>query len=118
MNKHKGELMFQKLKDKTISAGISVAFDYKIKEFGEVLKFNLDSKNKTIELEVMLDGEREPLSVHIDNYELQEIDGKCYLVVQNLTTSRKWINVVASQYLNGQKIEVPQEYAKMLELVI
>ena len=110
--------MLQKLKDKTISTGIYTVFDYKIRGFGKVLKFNLDSKNKTIELEVMLDGEKEPLNIHIDNYEIQEIDSQYYIAVQNITTSRKWINVVASQYLNGQKIEVPQEYAKMLKLVI
>ena len=110
--------MLQKLKDRTISAGLFTAFDYKIKEFGKMLKFNLDSKNKTIELEVMLDGEKEPLNIHIDNYEIQEIDGIYYIAVKNITTSRRWINVVASQYLNGQKIEVPQEYAKMLKLVV
>jgi len=66
----------------------------------------------------MLDGEKEPLHVKINNYELREDGGKYYLVANDIITSRAWMNTVASQYLSGQKLEIPAEYAHMLKLVV
>ena len=110
--------LFAGAKDKSLSVAVQTAINYKIKEFGEMLKFNLDSKTKTIELELMLDGEKEPLHVKINNYELREDGGKYYLVANDIITSRAWMNTVASQYLSGQKLEIPAEYAHMLKLVV
>jgi hypothetical protein len=110
--------MFSKMKDKALSKGLVMAVNHQIKEFGEMLKFNLDSKSKTIELEIMLDGEKEPLHAKVNHYKLTEEDGKNFLVAKDVVTSRAWINTVASQYLSGQKFEIPTEYAKMLKLVV
>jgi len=110
--------LFAGAKDKSLSVAVQTAINYKIKEFGEMLKFNLDSKTKTIELELMLDGEKEPLHVKINNYELREDGDKYYLVANDIITSRAWMNTVASQYLSGQKLEIPAEYAHMLKLVV
>ena len=110
--------IFTGVKDKGLSSAVQVAINHKIKEFGDMLKFNLDSKSKTIELEIMLDGEKEPLHVKVNSYRLTEENGKHYLVENDIVTSRAWINSVASQYLSGQKFEIPAEYAKMLKLVV
>jgi hypothetical protein len=109
--------MFSKMKDKALSKGLVMAVNHQIKEFGEMLKFNLDSKSKTIELEIMLEGEKESLHVKVNSYKLTEENRKHYLVANDIVTSRAWINSVASQYLSGQKFEIPAEYAKMLKLV-
>ena len=105
-------------KDKTLSIAVKTAINYKLKELGEMLKFNLDSNTKTIELEILLDGEKEPLEVKINHYEISEENGKFFLVAKDISTSRKWINVVASQYLSGQQFEIPAEFASMLKLVV
>lgn len=110
--------MLSKIKDKTISKAIQVVIDSQIKKFGKMLKFNLDSKNKKIELEVMLDGEKEPLNVKINNYEIKEAEGKYHLIAKDITTSKKWINVIISEYLNEKKLEIPSKYLKILKLII
>ncbi len=110
--------MFKKIKDTALSKGIQIAINSQIKEFGKMLKFNLDSKNKTIEIEVMLDGEQEPLMVKVHNYELTEENGKYFIKIHRVTTSRRWINVLAGNYLEGKAFEIPSEYAKMLKVMV
>ena len=110
--------LFTGVKDRGLSVAVQTAINHKIKEFGEMIKFNLDSKSKTIELEIMLDGEIEPLHVKVNNYRLAEENEKHYLVANDIVTSRAWINSVAFEYLSGQKFEIPAEYAKMLKLVV
>ena len=78
----------------------------------------MDSKSKSIEMEVMLDGEKEPLSVHVQRYEMTQEGEKYFLEIQGVKTSRAWINVVASSYLEGKRFEIPAEYAKMLRVVV
>ncbi len=106
------------MKDAALSKGAKIAINSQIKEYGQMLKLNLDSTQKSIEIEVMLDGEHEPLKVHVRNYELTQENGKHLLKVHGVTTSRAWINTVASSYLEGKAFEIPSEYAKMLKVIV
>lgn len=110
--------MLRGLKDKALSKSLEVAINLKIKEYGKMLKLNLDSQNKTIEFEVMLKGEKEPLKVFVNNYEISEENGKYYLYAKDIKTSREWINIVAENYLKGEKIELPEKIAKTLQILI
>ena len=83
-----------------------------------MLNLKLDSKNKTIEFEVELKGEKEPLKVYVNEYVVSEEDGKYYLYAKDIKTSREWINIVAENYLKGEKIEIPEKIAKMIQILI
>jgi hypothetical protein len=109
--------MFASLKDKTVSFTLKQAVNFKIKEFGEMLNLKLDSQNKTIELELMLLGEKEPLNVKVGSYEISEEDGKFYLIAKDVKTSREWINIVAKNYLENQKFEIPENIAKTIKII-
>ncbi len=56
--------------------------------------------------------------IHVDNYELMEVDGNHQLRVRGVTTSRVWINIVASAYLEGKAFDISDEYVKMLKAII
>jgi hypothetical protein len=110
--------MLKKLKDAGLSKAAKIAVNQKIKEFGKMLKFELNSKEKTIYLEVLLDGEDKPLQVDIGSYELIQKDDKHLIVIHEVKTSREWINVVAAKYLEGKSFTIPSEYAKLLKVVV
>jgi hypothetical protein len=110
--------MLKKMKDAALSKGIKIAVNTQIREYGKMLKFNLDSQNKQIDIEVMLEGEQEPLAVHVGKYELTEGGGIHFLRIYDVTTSRAWINTLASTYLEGKTFEIPEEYAKMLKIIV
>ncbi len=110
--------MFNTLKNKAFSKGMMIAANKQIEPYGEVLVFSLDTKKKSISMEVMLKGEYDVLKVKIEKYTLVERDGKHLLQVTRLTTSREWINILAATYLEGREFEVPSEYAGMLTAVI
>ena len=103
------------MKDKALSTGAKIAINQYIKEYGEIVKLNLNSKFKSMDLEIMLDGEHESLTVQIENYAITEDD--C-LRISGITTSRTWINKLASKYLEGKEFRVPTEYAQMLRTMV
>jgi len=100
------------MKDTALSHGAKIAINTQMKDYGKVQKLDLNSKKKSIDLEVMLDGEVESLSVHIDNYELTEMDGIHQLKVSGITTSRAWINTLASSYLEGKAFDIIMALSK------
>jgi len=114
----KASSLLNNVKDQTLSFAMREFVNYKIKEYGAMLKLNLDSEKKSIEMEVMLDGEKEPLTVSVDRYTLIQKGERHFLQIEGISTSRAWINTVASSYLEGQRFEIPAEYAKMLKIIV
>jgi len=110
--------MFKKVKDIAVSKGVKVAIDKQIKEYGKMLKFNLDSKNRCIELEVMLEGESEPVTIIIDKYELTKKGDSHFITLNDIKTSRAWMNTMASLYLEGKSFAIPTKYAHMLKIIV
>ncbi|ADV46569.1 hypothetical protein [Nitratifractor salsuginis] len=110
--------MIRRLKDSTLSQGLTLLINSRIKSYGKVLNLKVDSKQKNIELEILLKGEKEPIQVTVNEYEVIEEKGHWYLLAQEIVTSREWINIVAENFLKGQRFEIPEQYAKMLKLVL
>ena len=110
--------MFGRMKDIALSKGAQIAINRQIEAYGKVQSLYLDSKKKSIELEVLLEGELEALKVHVARYELIKVDDRHRLKVNGVTTSRSWINTLASTHLEGKTFDIPSEYEKMLKAVI
>lgn len=106
------------LKDAAMSKAVQIALNRYIKEYGAILHLNLDSENKTIEVEILLEGEVEPLAVKVGKYEIVEENGANYIKVQDVHTSRVWLNTLASSYLEDKKFPVPAEYVKLLKVIV
>ena len=107
--------MIQKLKDKALSHGARVAMNQHISEYGEIVKLNLNSKFKTMDMEIQLDGEDECINIQVEHYEITEENT---LRISGVTTSKAWITTLAHTHLEGKFFDVPDEYAKMLKAVI
>ena len=110
--------MFGKMKDMALSKGAKISINKQIQAFGEVTVLTLDTQNKSIELDVMLEGELETLHVSIGRYEITGEVGSKKLSVSQISTSRKWINTLAATYLEGKSFDLPDEYAKTIEALI
>ncbi|MRI58620.1 MAG: hypothetical protein C6H99_03830 [Epsilonproteobacteria bacterium] len=106
------------LKDKTIAYTLKSFFNLQIKEYGQLLNLQIDSKSKRIKMELMLAGEKEPIEVEIGSYEIREREGKHYILIKNLKASREWIDMLARSYLDGYCIEIPAQLAKALKLIV
>ena len=107
------------LKDNSISFVLQKVIDYKIKDIkGEMLKFQLDSINKTIHIEVMLKGEVEPLKVEIKNYKISVENNENFVELGEIITSREWVNTVLELYFIDRKLSIPATYAKLAGVIV
>ena len=110
--------MFEQGKDKTVSIALKKAANLKIEGFGEVLDLDIDSNKKSIQCTLMLDGELEALDLNIAKYEVYEKEGIYFLGIQDITTSRAWINKIIAHHLKRHDFEIPQEYASIVQMIL
>ncbi len=86
---------------------------------GEMLNFQLDTKNKNIYFEIMLKGESEPIKISLLQYEFIKKNEKQYIMFQEIYASRVWIDLVLKQFIlpkfaHDNLYELPQSVLKYL----
>jgi hypothetical protein len=110
--------LFSKFKDIGISTLGKKFGNQFIKEYGEMLDLRLDSKNKKIELEILLKGELEPLKVDIGSYKIEQNGEKSYIILSEISTSREWINTLLEKFVQNKKFEISQDIEKVLGILV
>ena len=103
-------------KDRGVSLILERWFSQQIEPFGKLLGVNLDSQNKTLRLEALLNGESEPIHITIEDYEIVQQSGQTYLIFNKGAASREWISTVLTTFLFGRKLKLPESYAGMIQM--
>ena len=106
--------MIYNLKLKLICSFIN----FKIRKVGHMLNIKIDPDNKSIKLSVLLLGEDEPLDVFIKSYELIEENNKSYIKISEIETSKTWLNILVSEFVEHNKIEISNKTSKLLKIII
>ena len=101
-------------RDRAAEAAASAYIRRKIEGFGELRQLQIDSRQKTIVLEVMLRGEVSPVQITIVSYEIVRRGGEAYVQLKKVSASREWLGVALSKYVVGQEFKVPGAVAAML----
>jgi len=97
------------LKDSLAATAAKKMLEGKIERYGRILELRLRSKARMIYLEVMLTGEASPVCIDIGRYSVRSggPDGKYLLVVEEVSASREWLQLVLRDFLIGQPIPIP-----------
>lgn len=90
----------------------------RLEPYGELKNLRLNSRDKTIEIEVLLKGEAEPLAVKVIEYELQTGPEQDYLIVKRAIASREWVTVLLQDFVVGRRQPLPHQHSKMVRLVL
>ena len=99
--------LIHRAKGKAIDAAARLWLQQKLKRFGTMTSLHIDSKQKTIRLELELKGESTPITVEVDGYELVQQNDETFLRLKNVSTSREWMTVLMREFLPGQQFKVP-----------
>lgn len=95
------------MKNSAISMGLKAFLNDRFGKYGEVLDLSLDTEQSKIVAHAMLRGEKEPLTINIDRYKLLQEDGKTFLTIEEVSTTREWITTLLNRVLDGRRVELP-----------
>ena len=102
-------------KDTAVSFAIRKIINIKAKKVGAyVEEFAINSRDKYIIATVLLDGEKDPLTIKASSYTITTKNGKHFLEVDEIQKSREWDN----SYIDGKRYKIPPEVLKAAEFIL
>lgn len=88
------------------------------KRYGTMTQLRIDNVAKTVDVELMLQGEKEPISIHIGQYQLSASGESPTLTIGQITISRQWMEAIAADYLRGKPLPLDPHMAKWLGIIL
>lgn len=105
-------------KDLSVAYILRKLLQKKLEAYGTIQSFELDSQSSKLSAEVLLKGETDPITLHIEEYELREEPGGTFVTVRRASASRAWISLLVKEFLTGKSFLVPPEYARLVRAVL
>jgi hypothetical protein len=104
-------------KDSTSSFFVERALQTFLWDYGRMLNLKLDSRQKTVQCEVLLKGETHPITLDVHQYEILTEAAGTFVVIRKASASREWLAVVLENFVCGKKFPVPENYANILRMI-
>jgi hypothetical protein len=106
--------MARGVKDSALALSAKAYLNDKFRDYGEVLDCRIDTKGNNLALTALLAGERDPITVTLERYELQQHGGDTHIVLHEFSSSREWIAKLLSRLFEGKKYRLPSAVSKLL----
>ena len=98
-------------------AGMAMLNQAVLKPYGAMTALKLDTTARTIEAELELKGETQPVRLHVREYELRDEGGRLVIVFKDVQTSREWLTTLARDFVRNKPFKVPESVAKFLPMI-
>ena len=82
--------------------------------YGRATDLRIDSTEKTISVEVQLNGESVPVKVDITSYDISREDDRYFATIKEIQTSREWLTALARNKLLNERFERPAQAGRLL----
>jgi hypothetical protein len=94
---------------------IKLIFNSTMARYAQMLKLDINSEDKSINLEVLLRGESVPLQIHIGRYEILT-GAESGLKISQIHTSREWMTEIIQTFAPEHTLKF--NHAKLLKMIL
>ena len=88
-----------------------------LKPYGTLTRLKIDTSNRSLEAELDLKGESQPVRIHVAEYQLIEENNRASLIIKSISTSRDWLTSLARDFAVGRKFELPESVRSFLPMI-
>ena len=100
-------LMFNAAKDALASRGAQTWANTLIARYGQVQELKIDSRLKTVAVTCLLEGEVTPITIKVENYEVETEGDKKFIRANGFKCTRPWLQKVLMDFGTKQRIALP-----------
>jgi hypothetical protein len=98
-------------------AGMAVLNQALLKPYGTITKLKLDTTARTVEAELDLKGEVQPVRLHVQEYVIRQDGARVFVILKRIETSREWLTTAARDFVLGREFELPDSVKKFLPMI-
>ena len=99
--------MFGGIKDSLTSSAAKSMLASRLDRYGKLTELQIRSREKTIVLELLLEGEEIPLGIQVERYRTTGKSGDYALVVEQVSATRPWLQNLLQDLLVEKPMPVP-----------
>ncbi len=99
--------MLSGIKDSLTSAAAKSLLASKLARYGKLTDLRIGSREKTIHIEMLLEGEEESVAIEVGRYRITSEEGQNAVVVESVNASRVWLQHLLEDMLVGKPVKVP-----------
>ncbi len=99
--------MFTGIKDSLTSSAAKSMLASRLDRYGKLTELRIRSREKSIALELILEGEEIPVVIHVERYRIIGKSGDAALVVESISASRPWLQNLLQDLLVDKPFAVP-----------
>ena len=104
-------------KDASVGFAGRFAINRKLRGIGDMTELAIDTKNKSVRVRLELIGESAPIEIEIARYRLNHTPAGSFLIVEDATASREWLDVALREFVIGQSFPIPEKAEALLKLL-
>jgi hypothetical protein len=102
------------MKDGAIALSLKAYINDKFKEYGEVIDCSIDTGAGRLTAQMMMRGERDPVTATVDKYEIEKDGDERFIKLVKFTTSRSWLTTLLNSLFAGKRYKLPGTVSKLL----
>lgn len=99
--------MLNLTKDAITSRAAQAFLNSRMARYGRVDRLKIDSTKRAIEVVCSLEGEAEPVTLRVEEYELHDEGGKRFIEIKRASCSRPWLHRAMEDLAPGRRFELP-----------
>ena len=99
--------MLEGLRDGLASGAVKSLLGGRIERYGRLLDLRIHSRARSLSAVVLLAGEREEIAAEVGKYRIVGERGAHALVVDRVSASREWIQLLLEDFLVGKRLPIP-----------
>ncbi len=99
--------MFSAIKDSLSSSAAKSLLASRVDRYGKLIDLRIRSRERTITVELVLEGEELPIIIRIERYRITGATGDHMLWVESITASRPWLQNLLEDLVVGKPLPVP-----------
>ena len=98
-------------------AGMAMLNQAVLKPCGALTDLKLDTSARWMQAELQLKGETEPVRIRVQEYELREENGRAFIVIKAVDSSREWLTTLLRDFAVDKPFELPDSVKKFLPMI-
>ena len=95
------------MKDSALGLALKMYLNERLSEYGEVLECTVETGASRVSVRALLKGEKEPLNVAVEHYELEHEGDQLFATLRGFSSSRPWIALLLGKLLTGKRYKLP-----------
>ncbi|MCX7059325.1 MAG: hypothetical protein QE272_02785 [Nevskia sp.] len=102
------------VKDSAIAMSLKAYVNDKLSAYGEIVDVSIDTAVSRLTARALLKGERDPVTVTVERYEIETEGEDRYIKLKTFTSSRTWLTQLLNKLLADKRYKIPNAVSKLL----